>query len=110
MELDYVPYEAPEPTEEQLAAREARKARKLEEAREAVREDLASLDRWKIDVPATLAMLIELKKVRPTFANGKNEKQLEKWVRTACGAYEVMAISLLGTEINCNLIARRACF
>ncbi len=97
-----------ERTPEQLAAIEARKVR-LAEAREA--EALAkarSARRRALDTNATAQMLLKKGLVSQDWIDRKTPEQLRRYVRVACIAYQVDAISMTGVAIPViNLMQRR---
>jgi len=96
-----------ERTPEQLAAIEARKEfLKAERDREEI-ERQRSVRRRKVDTMATARLLLKRKLVTQHWIDRKSPAELKAYVKTACIAYQVDAISVAGTIIPViNLMQR----
>jgi len=89
-------------TPEQKARIEERKAR-IREAQEAEAYARARHARRNvIDVEATLKRLRDLKKVGATWSDDMTPARQRYMVKQACVAHMVHAISLTGTNLDCN--------
>lgn len=89
-----------ERTPEQQAAIEARKIFLIEE-RDRKEDDRQRRARTRvIDVDATARKLLKLKKVSQHWIDRKTPDQLRHFVKVACIAYQIDAISITGAPIS----------
>ena len=100
-------YEDQELTPAQIQARAARQERLKQEAiaRTIARADRAK--RWVVDVDATLAKLIALKKVPANWAAGRTAANLSYMIKAVCIAHSIDAIGVTGKPVDCNTAVRR---
>lgn len=94
-------------SEEQKLAIEKRKAFLKQQAEDAATAKRERAKRNVMDVKATFSRLVASGRVKPSSIIGRNEQQIRKFVRTACIAYNIKAISVAGTDVDMNPIVGR---
>ena len=93
--------EIAERTPEQKIAIEARKARLLEARNQEQLDRTARARRRVIDAQATAKVLLKKKLITQNWIDRKTPEELRKFVKIACIAYQVDAISMTGSRIEC---------
>ena len=103
-EINY--FEDDEVTEEQLEARAARRAQEAQRRQDSAVQRSQRAKRWAVDIDATLAKLVAMKRVSPTWANGRTPANLRHMVKAVCIAHSIEAIGMTGKPVDCNLQLR----